>query len=268
MNLIMKVVNADGTTHGGFVWPLTVGATVEAPECGNGLHGWLNGEGYIDAADICPGSIWLLVGVRTKLLDLGAKVRFRKGTILAVGTAQEIAAEIIRRRPGSRPHYGTHATGEGGTARGGYGSTVTGGRGCTITGGDGSAVSGGACSDATGGAGSVVSGGAGSTVRGGHGARIVGGDRSELTVGWGGRALGSDYCTIVGGCWSVLIGGKGCAITGGTDSAVTGGLGSVFRVEWLDPYATLRTAVAYVGEDGILPDVPYRVDESGKFVPA
>lgn len=44
--LIIKCVGKGGETYGGFMWPLTVGATVEAPdwnpepECGGGLHGW------------------------------------------------------------------------------------------------------------------------------------------------------------------------------------------------------------------------------------
>ena len=42
---LLKTVAADGATHGGFVWPLEVGAEVTAPdwsdaiECGGGLHG-------------------------------------------------------------------------------------------------------------------------------------------------------------------------------------------------------------------------------------
>lgn len=43
--LVLRTVNADGTSYNGFQWPLEVGAVAEcpdwdpAPKCGNGLHG-------------------------------------------------------------------------------------------------------------------------------------------------------------------------------------------------------------------------------------
>jgi hypothetical protein len=47
--LILKVVRDDSTSHGGFKWPESGPVTAEkwTPEnaCGDGLHGWLNGEG-------------------------------------------------------------------------------------------------------------------------------------------------------------------------------------------------------------------------------
>jgi len=48
---MIRTVNTDGTSHGGFQWPLEVGAEVIAPDwnpepvCGGGLHGLLMGEG-------------------------------------------------------------------------------------------------------------------------------------------------------------------------------------------------------------------------------
>lgn len=48
---LLKTVAADGTAHGGFRWPLEVGAEVAAPDwsdepaCGGGLHGLLDGRG-------------------------------------------------------------------------------------------------------------------------------------------------------------------------------------------------------------------------------
>ena len=57
---LLKTVAADGSAHGGFVWPLEVGAEVTAPdwsdaiECGGGLHGLLDGRGVIA---YCGGGI-------------------------------------------------------------------------------------------------------------------------------------------------------------------------------------------------------------------
>lgn len=120
----------------------------------------------------------------------------------------------------------------GGTVIGGYGSTVTGGYSSTVTGGDRSTV--------TGGIGSTVTGGYDSTVTGGDAGTVTGGDCSTVT--------GGDYSTV----------------TGGNYSTVTGGYGSTLSIKWFDGNR-YRIAVAYVGEDGILPNVKYRV-EGGKFV--
>ena len=46
---------------------------------------------------------------------------------------------------------------------------------------------------------------------------------------------------------------------------LTAGDFSEFRAQWYDG-CRYRTAVAYVGEGGILPNVPYRVDGAGKFL--
>lgn len=49
--LVMKVVEAGGGSHNGFIWPTAAGAEVEAPDwmptasCGKGLHGWMWGPG-------------------------------------------------------------------------------------------------------------------------------------------------------------------------------------------------------------------------------
>ena len=46
-SLFLRTVSADGSSYGGFKWPLKVGARVtcpdwnERPECGGGLHGLL-----------------------------------------------------------------------------------------------------------------------------------------------------------------------------------------------------------------------------------
>ena len=50
-SLVLRVCRPDYTSHGGFSWPSQIGAEVAAPDwrkndyCGNGLHGWLYGQG-------------------------------------------------------------------------------------------------------------------------------------------------------------------------------------------------------------------------------
>lgn len=81
----------------------------------------------------------------------------------------------------------------------------------------------------------------GATLTGGHGATLTGGYRATLT--------GGNDATLTGGDFATLIGGDGAALCGW----------------WVDG-ARRRLAVAYVGEDGIKPGEPYRVDDRGRFV--
>ena len=56
----MRTTDAQGRAHGGFQWPMEVGAIVTAPDwnpkpvCGGGLHGLLNGGG--DASHLSFGT--------------------------------------------------------------------------------------------------------------------------------------------------------------------------------------------------------------------
>jgi hypothetical protein len=102
---------------------------------------------------------------------------------------------------------------------------------------------------------------------------VVGGDWSALTGGDGSIVIGGGYSTIVGGDYSTVIGGAYSTLTGGDESSVkgnyksvvAGGEGSTLLVDWHDGIRH-RTAVAYVGENGIEANVFYHVDDGGKFV--
>ena len=81
---LLKTVAADGAAHGGFVWPLEVGAEVTAPdwsdaiECGGGLHGLLDGRGNGTLLSWSPGAVWLVAEVPAdaRLVDLVGKKMF------------------------------------------------------------------------------------------------------------------------------------------------------------------------------------------------
>ena len=80
-------------------------------------------------------------------------------------------------------------------------------------------------------------------------------------------ATGGYRSTLTGGYRSTLTGGDGSTLTGGHYSTLTGGDGSTLTIKHWDG-KRCRLVTAYVGEDGILPNVPYRLDENGKFVRA
>jgi hypothetical protein len=234
--LVLRTNNEDMTAYNNFKWPTK--GPVRAPdwrdtaECGNGLHGakWGVGNGNLFKWD--TSAKWLVVRVAAAdIIDLDDKVKFPKGTVVFCGD-----------RAGATGYLRDHLPVEernnkiiGLVARVGDNGHVVGGAGSTVSGGDWSTVSGGAESTVSGGAGSTVSGGAGSTVSGGA------------------------YSTVTGGAYSTVTGGYDSTVTGGYDSTVSGGYGSILQFKWYDG-SRYRVATAYVGENGILPDTKYRVD--------
>ena len=100
----------------------------------------------------------------------------------------------------------------------------------------------------------------GSTLTGGYGSTLTGGDRSTLTGGDDSTLTGGDRSTLTGGNGSTLTGGYGSTLTGGDGSTLTGGYRSTLTGQWWDAQQERwRRRLAEVGEDGILPDVPYRL---------
>jgi hypothetical protein len=91
--LILKVVDRDMRSYGGFTWPES--GPVEAPDwspaavCGGGLHGWANGEGsYIHTLNRPIVNRWLVVEVADSdvvSLEGGTKVKFPRGTVVFCG---------------------------------------------------------------------------------------------------------------------------------------------------------------------------------------
>ena len=187
-SLVLKVVSADMKSYGGFQWPGVGGIAVAAdwdasPVCGGGLHGWLNGVGYLACQSWSddPMSKWLVLSVNTDtIVDIDGKVKFPKAEVVHVGDRKSASDVIL-------------ATGFIGPV---IGATVTGGDGATVTGGDGATVTGGDDATVTGGYGATVKGGDRATVKGGDGAKVTGGDGATVTGGYG--------ATVKGGCNAVL----------------------------------------------------------------
>jgi hypothetical protein len=100
--LILKCVPKDGRTHNGFQWPLTVGATAEAPdwkpvaECGHGLHGWPWGLYIGDGKDPDWMSTWLVFAAKPDdVVSIGGKVKARRGRIVFVGDWQSATNYVL-----------------------------------------------------------------------------------------------------------------------------------------------------------------------------
>ena len=193
--LLLRTCGPGGLSHGGFVWPLTPGSVVEAPDwdptpgrCGGGLHGLLDGGGPGERLDWSIAAVWMVVEALgpTAETDDPGKVRCQRARVIVAGTREEATGYLV-----ARGCVGVH--------------------GATSTSGDrGTSTS---------------------------------GDRGTSTSGYGGTST-SGY--------------------GGTS---TSGYGGTLVLCWHDG-TRYRLTVAYVGEDGIEPGVPYRADAQGRPVRA
>ena len=138
--LFLRTTDADAKSYGGFQWPRDVGAAVEAPdwnpkpECGNGLHGLLDGLGESSHLSSDPDALWWIVDA-DDAVDLDGKWKFPRATVVAFGVRHEVTATLYALRPG--PIHGLCLTvGAYATLTGGDGATLTGGDRATLTGGD------------------------------------------------------------------------------------------------------------------------------------
>ena len=252
---IIRSCNEDMTSRNGFLWPAS-GQIVKAHdfrptnECGNGLHGLrLNqnnpGQWYED------GKLLLLKVDEKKIVDLDGKCKFPEAIVIKTFDDMTSLTSYL---------YNKNINIEGMYRRTQISDKSVkwiGGNYSTLTGGDYSTLTGGYNSTLTGGDNSTLTGGYRSTLTGGYYSTLTGGDYSTLT--------GGDYSTLTGGIYSTLTGGDGSILTGGNDSTLTGGDDSTLSIQYLDGNK-YRIAIAYVGENGILPNVKYKVNDKGKFV--
>ena len=153
--LVLRTCSADMTSHGGFKWPKR--GPVSAPDwidnfqCGNGLHGWLWGEGdgtlgHVDT----PKAKWLVVRVIASEVRHGAghligKCKFPRGYVVHCGDRKSATEYIMKHGASGKAvigatatagDYGTATAGHGGTATAGDYGTAMAGNGGTATAGD------------------------------------------------------------------------------------------------------------------------------------
>ena len=191
--LVLRTCNEKLQSYGGFQWPAK--GPVEAPDwmpttdCGDGLHGFLWGEGEGQLADWTETAKWLVVRVvAADVIDLGGKVKFPRGEVVFCGERTAATAYIAAHGAvGKSIVGGTSTSGYRGTSTSGYRGTSTSGVGGTSTSGE-----------------------------------------------------------------------------GGTSTSGEGG--TIIIAQWDGAANRYRYHVAYPGENGIEPNVPYVLNECGEFV--
>jgi hypothetical protein len=212
------------SSHSGFKWPPKGPVKCDdwkpVKACGNGLHGFLWGEGDGLLANFDESAKWLVVEVlATEIVDLKSKVKFPRGTVVFCGSRFDATRYIAERAPNAVKAI------VGGTSTSGYGGTSTSGDMGTSTSGD--------MGTSTSGYGGTSTSGVGGTSTSGVGGTSTSGDMGTSTSGYGGTS--------------------------------TSGVGGEIRIRWWDDKTNRhRTAVGYIGEDGLLAGVAYFCRE-GKF---
>ena len=253
-SLVLRVCRPNYTSLDGFTWPAEIGAEVSAPdwektnECGNGLHGWLYGQGdhsgvpYWQEAD----AKWLVLEVPSaEIIKLDGKCKFPRAVVRFIGTKPDAADYIAANEPraanvaiiGACKTVGDKETvlvGPLGTATAGYRGTATAGESATATAGNYG------------------------TATAGNYATATAGNYGTATAGYRGTAT-------AGYCGTATAGNYGTATVGDRGTATAGYQGEI-RIRWWDTKASRnRTAIAYVGEDGIKADTKYRLNDRHQF---
>ena len=240
---VLRTCSADLKAYGGFQWPAE--GPVECPDwsaepvCGQGLHGFLDGHGSAGLADWSPAAKWLVVAVDGRdLVDLGDKVKFPRGVVL-LAADRKAATDLmlqIRSPQAAGPVMGAVVSvGDHGTATAGHAGTATAGHAGTATAGE-------YCMATAGNSGTATAGNSG-TATAGHAGTATAGNFGTATAGHCGTA------------------------TAGHCGTATAGVGGIIRIRRWDGNRN-RDVVGYIGEDGLQPNTPYRLDAEGRFVKA
>ena len=98
------------------------------------------------------------------------------------------------------------------------------------------------------------------------GATLQAGDKELCQVGAYGTATAGNWGTATAGNWGTATAGyKGTATAGDEGTATAGEKGEIRIRYWDEKADRYRTVIGYIGEDGLEPNVPYRLNADHKF---
>jgi hypothetical protein len=243
--LVLRTCNVDLTAYKGFKWPES--GVVEAPdwdpkpECGYGLHGLLWGEGDGSLLNWSPDAKWLVCKVvASECVELRGKVKFPRCEVVFCGDRLGATKLIQAHRPGAAVTGGTATAGNHGTATAGDSGTATAGNHGTATAGN---------------HGTATAGYKGTATAGNHGTATAG-DSGTATAGNHGTATAGNHGTATAGY-------KGTATAGNHGTATAGEFGIIELRFW--DGRRWRKKIGYIGEDGLLPNTKYRLNDAQQF---
>ena len=245
---MLRTCAPDGTSYDGFQWPRSGRVTAPdwnpAPECGGGLHGLLIGEGDGGLLNWDPDAVWIVAEIDADaVVDLDRKIKAPYADVVYYGPRAGALVDIVSR--GADP------------------SRIVGG---TVTAGDYGRATAGAYGTATAGDGGTATAGRRGTATAGDSGSATAGRYGTATAGEGGSATAGEGGTATAGRNGSATAGEGGSAMAGRDGSATAGEGGRIAIAWYDGRRE-RVVIGYVGEDGIIPNTPYRV-QNGRLVPA
>ena len=254
--LMLRTCNPDGSSHGGFMWPksghVSCSDWKSTPNCGNGLHGLLWGEGDADYLN-WDNAAWLAVRVKlSEVVDISRKVKVSSGIVEYFGD-KEIAVALIQ------AHAPSGKVIVGGTATAGYEGTATAGDRGTATAGDrGTATAGYE--------GTATAGDRGTATAGDEGTATAG-DRGTATAGYRGTATAGYEGTATAGDRGTATAGDRGTATAGDEGTATAGYEGTISILYYNGQKYKRAVFAVGTDEGELePNQPYTVNSNGKAV--
>lgn len=226
----LRTCDSDMTSYGGFKWKKR--GKVVAPDwepttdCGNGLYAFLNGQGSGFLADWSNDAYWLVVEF-DDYVDLGGKVKFPECRVLFASQDRHEAIVYLKKKVATDAVIGdTVSAGYRGTAIAGYKGTATAGYRGTAT----------------------------------------AGDQGKATAGHYGTATAGLYGTATAGDKGKATAGGYGTVTAGYRGTVTAGYHGIINILYCDSVYRERIKTGYIGEDGLKPNTPYKLDSNFNFV--
>ncbi len=160
---VMRTCNADMVSYGGFIWPKKGKVACKdwnkSAQCGNGLHGLLEGRGDGDLLSWDEGAKWLIVKVKiSDVVEIdSAKCKFPSGRVVFCGEKENAIKYLADKGFCDAVVAGTAAAGDRGTAAAGDRGTATAGdRGTATAGYSGTATAGDRGTAAAGDSGTII----------------------------------------------------------------------------------------------------------------
>jgi hypothetical protein len=270
-SLILRVCRADMTSRNGFKWP-EVGQEVVAPdwhkkaECGNGLHGWLYGQGDHSCAEYwqAPDAKWLVLEADSdSIVMIGGKCKVPKAIVRFVGDVKSATDYLWEHEPRSRDvevigacradkregaqvrvgALGTATAGALGTATAGYSGTATAGYSGTAT------------------------AGALGTATAGYSGTATAGYSGTATAGALGTATAGALGTATAGYSGTATAGYSGTATAGYSGTATAGLYGAISILYYDAKRdAYRRRVGEIDGETLKAGVAYRLDDNAQFV--
>ena len=257
-SVVLRICKADMTSYNGFIWPEK--GHVEAPdwddteECGHGLHGWFEAQGDASYSNCLnePDAKYLVLKVKTdSIIHLDGKCKFPRAKVCFVGNRNEAIAYIEETYPYLRTMpllFANRTAGDsGGVATGDCGTAIAGFRGTARTGFRGTATVGNY-----------------GTATAGFRGTATAGFRGIATAGTGGTATAGTHGTAIAGTGGTATVGDCGTATAGEFGTAMAGIGGIIQIHYF--HDRDRIAIGYIEENGLKPNVKYKLDANHNFV--